>query len=290
MNKVSQFLLIVFGLSLLLITQIVFVVYPDQTGLVVHLGDLRKNEKGQVLKYQAGLHYKLPFVDRLVRIDKRLQSFDVPSSRVLTQDQKSVYVDYYVKWYVKDFSLFFQRTGGNYFYAKDLIRRKISDSLRAEFGVRGLSEIISGEERNQIIERMQKSASESVENMGLRVKDVRLKRVDYPKEVTRSVYERMKSSRHRDAKRYRAQGNAESERIVSEAEKDAMVIVSEAKRKAAEVVAEAKRKAVRTYNLSYSKAPDFYEFYLKMEGYDGSISKDDYMVISSKESEFYSNL
>jgi len=267
-----------------------FIVRPDQTALVVHLGDLRRDEQKNVMMYQSGLHFKLPFFDRLVKIDKRLQSFEVPSSRVLTQDLKSVNVDYYVKWYVKDFSLFYQRTGGNYYHARELIRRKISDSLRAEFGVRSLSEIISGEERNLIIETMQKSASESVENIGIRVRDVRLKRVDYPEEVTRSVYERMKSSRHRDAKKYRATGNAERERIQSEADKDAAIIIAEANRSAAEHVAEAKNKAAKIYSQSYSKAPDFYSFYLKMEGYNQSISSNDVMLISPKNNEFYSEM
>lgn len=290
MNNVSRFLLVVVAVSLLLISQSVFVVMPDHSALVVHLGDLKDNARGDVIIYQAGLHFKLPFVDKLVMIDKRLQSFVVPSSRVLTQDQKSVNVDYYVKWYIEDFPMFYRRTGGNYHYAKDLVRRKISDSLRAEFGVRNLSEIISGEERNLIIETMQKSGSQSVENIGLRVKDVRLKRIDYPEEVTRSVYERMKSSRHRDAKRYRAEGNAQGERIQSEADKDAVVIVTNAERKAAEMVAGAKSQAATIFNDAYSQSKDFYAFYLKMEGYKLTISPDDLMLISPKENEYYSDL
>lgn len=290
MSKISQFLVIVVGASLLLISQSIFIVRPDQTAMVVHLGELRHDAQGNVIRYQSGLHFKLPFVDRLIKIDKRLQSFDVPSSRVLTQDQKSVNVDYYVKWYVKDFSLFYQRTGGNYYYARDLIRRKTSDSLRAEFGVRSLTEIISGEERSLIIDRMQKSASESVENIGLRISDVRLKRVDYPVEVTLSVYERMKSSRHRDAKRYRAEGMAQSEKIRSGADKDAMIIVVEAERKAAEVVAKAKNEAAGIFNRSYSKAPDFYSFYIRMEGYNESISPSDTMLISPQDNQYYSEL
>lgn len=290
MNSVSRVLLSIVVISVLMISQALFIIMPNESGLVVHLGDLRKDDNDRVLVYQSGLHFKLPLVDKLVKIDKRLQSFDVPSSRVLTQDQKSVYVDYYVKWYVYDFPLFYQRTGGNYYHAKELVRRKISDSLRAEFGIRRLSEIISGEERNQIIQTMQQAASESVENMGMRVRDVRLKRVDYPKEVTMSVYERMKSGRHRDAKRYRAEGNAQGERIKSEAEKEARILITNANRKSAEIVAKAKQQAAVMYNQAYAKAPDFYAFYLKMEGYKSSVSSKDMMLISPKENAFYSEL
>lgn len=289
-SNTRVFLLMVALVSLFVLTQSLFVIHPAQSGLVIHLGDLNTTADGKVRVYQPGLHIKFPIIDRLVRIDKRLQSFDVPSTRVLTQDKKSVLVDYYTKWLVSDFSLFFQRTGGSFYRAQEILKRKISDSLRAEFGTRNLSEIISGEERNQIIQRMRELATESAENIGVKVWDVRLKRVDYPQEVTLSVYERMKSSRIRDAKRYRGEGRAKAEEIRAEADKDASIIVSKAKRDAAERIAQSRQEASTIFNSAYSKAPDFYEFFMKMQGYSESIGQKEVMLISPENDRFYSLL
>ena len=283
-------MLMVAVVALFVSTQVLFVIMPAQAGLVVHLGDLHTLETGEVKVYRPGLHFKLPIIDRLTAIDTRLQSFDVPSTRVLTQDQKSVFVDYYTKWYVYDFSTFYKTTGADFFRAQEILKRKISDALRAEFGRRSLSDIISGDERNQINQQMQQKASQSAENLGVKVVDVRLKRVDYPQEVTLSVYERMKSSRHRDAKRYRSEGLAESEKIKAEADKDASVIIAEARREAAERVAEGKREATEIYNSAYSKAPDFYEFFIKMQAYLDSVKEDELMILSPDQHEFFALL
>ncbi|MCP8352633.1 protease modulator HflC [Candidatus Synchoanobacter obligatus] len=284
------FVLMIAAVAILALSQSLFVVMPMQAGMVVHLGDLNTNDEGQVKVYGPGLHVKLPVIDRLVLIDKRLQSFDVPTARVLTQDQKSMNVDYYSKWRVVDFALFYKRTGANYAQAQDILLRKISDALRAEFGQRNLSEIISGDERNLIIARMQQKASESAANIGVKVQDVRLKRVDYPQEVTLSVYERMRSSRNRDAKRYRSEGMAESERIKAEADKEAAIIISRSRKEAAEKIAEGHSEAAKIFNNAYSRAPEFYEFFIKMQGYEKSIKDGEVMLLSPGNDRFYSIL
>lgn len=289
-SNVRVFMLMVAVIALFVLTQVLFIIMPAQAGLVVHLGSLNTLESGEVKVYKPGLHVKLPIIDRLTSIDTRLQSFDVPSTRVLTQDQKSVFVDYYTKWYVSDFSTFYKTTGADFFRAEEILKRKISDALRAEFGRRTLSDIISGDERNQIIQQMQQKASLSAENLGLKVLDVRLKRVDYPQEVTLSVYERMKSSRHREAKRYRSEGQAESEKVKAEADKDASIIIAESKREAAERVAEGKKEAIEIYNAAYSKAPDFYEFYIKMQAYNASVKNNELMILSPDQHEFFALL
>lgn len=289
-SNTRVFMLMVSAVSVFISIQSLFIIMPAQAGMVVHLGDLNTNTKGEVIVYNPGLHFKYPIIDKVIKVDRRLQSFDVPSTRVLTQDQKSVFVDYYSKWYVKDFAKFYQRTGANYFYTEEILKRKISDALRAEFGTRNLSDIISGEERNLIIQQMQKLASESADNIGVTVQDVRLKRVDYPQEVTLSVYERMKSSRHRDAKRYRSEGAAEAERIKAEADKEATIIVARSKRDAALIVAESKDEAARIFNKAYTKAPDFYEFYIKMEGYKNVVKNDEIMLLTPQNDRFFSAL
>ena len=100
----------------------------------------------------------------------------------------------------------------------------------------------------------------------------------------------MKSSRHRDAKRYRPEGLAEREKIKAEADKDASVIIAEARREAAERVAEGKREATEIYNSAYSKAPDFYEFFIKMQAYLDSVKENELMILSPDQHEFFALL
>lgn len=288
MKSSRVFVLMVFFLGFFFITQSLFVVMQNQAALVTHLGDLKVDSNGNALVFNPGLHYKIPVVDRLVRLDKRLQSFDVPSTRVLTQDQKSVFVDYYAKWRIKNYAKFFRSTSANYYNAQELLKRKISDALRAEFGTRNLSEIISGEQRIEIMEKMSKIASESAANIGVEVQDVRMKRIDYPQEVTLSVYERMRSSRNRDAKRYRATGAAKAEDIRSQADRDAGIILYTAKKNAAKEVAIARKKASSIYREAYEQAPDLYKLYLGMEGYKQSINDDDVLVVHPNDDRFYS--
>lgn len=276
-------------LVLLIALQCVFIITPVDRALLSYLGDL-KQEDGKVLVYGPGLNFKLPIIERVIKIDHRLQSYDVPSTRVLTADQKSVNVDYYVKWRVTDPSVFYKATGAIFTVARDMVKSKAIDAIRAEFGVRELSEIISGDERALMVENMQKQASKSTLALGIEVLDVRLKRVDYPQEVTLSVYERMRSSRDREAKKYRATGLAQSERIKSEADKGAVLIVAEARKKAAERVAQGQAEAADIFVSSYRKAPSFYQFYLKMQGYQEAINQSDLFVVDPDRSEFFRDM
>ncbi len=282
-----------FMLSLLVIVlvlmQCLFIVTPRERSMLSYLGDL-KQENGAVLVYSPGLYFKFPIIERVIKVDYRLQSFDVPSTRVLTADQKSVNVDYYVKWRVTDPAVFYKATGAVFSVANNMVKGKTIDALRAEFGVRELSEIISGDERLLMVENMQARSSESTKSLGIEVLDVRLKRVDYPQEVTLSVYERMRSSRDREAKKYRATGLAQSERIKSEADKDFVVIVADAKKQAAERIAKGNEAAAEIYVNSYSRAPGFYDFYLRMMGYLDSISTDDVFVVDPDQAEFFKNM
>lgn len=277
-------------IAILLALQSMFVITPVNRGLVIYLGDLKHSDNNEALVYDPGLHFKLPVVERVLKVDHRLQSFDIPSTRVLTSDQKFVNVDYYVKWRVTNPAVFYKATGANFAVAKDLLKSKSIDALRAEFGVREWTEIISGDERTQMVINMREQANLSSENMGVEVIDVRLKRVDYPQDVTLSVYERMRSSREREAKKYRATGVAKSEEIKSSADKEALVIVADAQKQAAERVALANAVAAEIFSAAYRNAPNFYRFYLKMNGYQDSISGNDIFVVDPSQSEYFKDL
>src|SRR3990167_9577566 len=187
--------LIVSFLILVWLFLTLFTVQQGHQALELRLGELVKNkqtEKGDVI--YPGLHAKLPFVTSIREFDTRLQGTDVESSRILTAEQKAVIVDYFIKWRIDNLPLYYKRTGGYAFRAQDLLKQKINDSLRAEFGERSIQEVISSE-RLDIMRMLLKKANNSAQSLGIEVVDVRIKGIDLPEQVRDSVFSRMSAER-----------------------------------------------------------------------------------------------
>lgn len=283
-KRITPIIILALLLILALMTSL-FIVFEGQEALVVHLGKIRRDGDGKAIKYNPGIHFKLPYVDTVKRFDIRLQSFDVPSSRVLTEEQKSVDVDYYVVWRIKDTAIFFTRTNGSELRARDILTRKINDALRASFGDKKLNEVIS-DDRSNIIHKLTQSASKSAENIGAEIVDVRIKRIDYPQEVTLSVYERMKSQREQVAKKYRSEGEMEQEEIKAVADKKAAIVVAEAKKDAAKLVALGTEQAAALYNVTYNENKPLFQVWRTLTAYERSFDDKTILVIDPADNAF----
>ena len=141
----NQLAVTVLGLFVLLSS--CFYVHEGQQGIVLRLGEIVKSSQGSRID-QPGLHFKFPIIDHAQLFDTRLQTLEEKSSRILTQEQKYVLVDYYVKWRIADVPLYFKRTAGATFKTEQLISQKVNDALRAAFGERSITEVVSGEREN----------------------------------------------------------------------------------------------------------------------------------------------
>ena len=285
MNKILTSIAIVALAVILVAMTSLFIVMEGFEAIVVHLGQIKRDTSGQVIVYKPGLHFKIPYVDTVKSFDVRLQSFDVPSSRVLTEEQKHVDVDYYVQWRIKDIASFYTRTNGNIVRARDILMRKINDALRASFGDKKLNEVIS-DDRSNIIHKLTKSASTSANNIGAEVVDVRIKRIDYPQEVTLSVYERMKSQREQVAKEYRAEGEMRKEEIMAVADKKATIIIAEANKQAAQLIANGQEKAADIYNKTYSENEPLFKLWRTLTAYEKSFTDKTLFVIDPADNAF----
>ena len=285
MNKHFTPIIILVLLFILVVMTSLFTVYEGYQSLVVHLGQIKREDNGSAIIYKPGIHLKLPYVDTVKSFDVRLQSFDVPSSRVLTEEQKSVDVDYYVQWRIKDIATFYTRTNGSVMRARDILTRKINDALRASFGDKKLNEVIS-DDRSNIIHKLTESASKSAENIGAEIVDVRIKRIDYPQEVTLSVYERMKSQREQVARKYRSEGEMEQEEIKAVADKRATIIVAEAKKDAAMLKAEGTEKAADMYNTAYNENEPLFKVWRTLTAYEKSLDDKTILVIDPADNAF----
>ena len=259
--------LIIGILILLLVVSSIYTVKEGQRALVLRLGELVVNpQTGKPAVMMPGVHFKVPFITKVRKLDVRLQNLDVESSRILTAEQKYVLVDYFTKWRIDNLPLYYKRTGGYADRAQMLLKQKINDALRAAFGKRDIKEVVSGERLN-IMDLLKKKANKSARDLGITVIDVRIKGIDLPKEVRSSVFQRMSTEREQVATKHRSQGKASAEAIRANADAAVAVLVAQANADAQRTRAAGDTKAAIIYTRAYKKNPKFYAFYRSLRAY-----------------------
>jgi membrane protease subunit HflC len=258
-----------------------FIVDQRQNAIVFRLGEVVS------IKKAPGLYFKVPLVDNVRFFDTRILTIDTSEpERFLTSEKKNVLVDLFVKWRITDVRQYYVSVGGDETRAQTRLLQTINGGLRAEFGNRTVHDVVSGE-RDQIMELMRKKANEDAQNIGVKVLDVRLKRVDLPQEVSESVYSRMEAERTRVANELRATGFAESEKIRADADKQKEVIVAQAYRDAQRVKGEGDASATTIYARAYQQNPEFYSFYRSLEAYKESFKNKSDLLVLDPSSEFF---
>jgi len=229
---------------------------------------------------QPGLHMKVPYMNQVRRFDARLMTLDAPTQRFLTLEKKAVMVDAYAKWRVKDADRFYTATAGMKATADERLARRLESGLRDQFGKRTLHEVVSGE-RDALMADITASLNRMADQeLGIEVVDVRVKSIDLPKEVNRSVFERMSTEREREAREHRAKGNELAEGIRADADRQRRVLLAEAYRESEEVRGDGDAQAASIYAKAYNQDPDFYAFYRSLQAYrQGFSSKGDVLVL-----------
>ena len=265
----------------LVISGTLFTVDQRQNAIVFQLGEVKE------VVTKPGLHFKWPLLQNVRHFDMRILTYDdAEPLRFLTQGNRPVLVDSYVKWHISDVRQFYVSVQGDEFRAQTRIRQTVSGTLRDEFGVRTVHEVVSGEREN-IMSRVREKVDQDLARIGVGIIDVRLKRVDLPAEVSESVYRRMEAERKRIANELRSTGAAESERIRADADRQREVILAEAYRDAQRVKGDGDAQASRIYAEAFSRNPEFYSFYRSMDAYrQGLRSKSDVLVLDPS-SEFF---
>ena len=240
------------------------------------------------LDYAPGLHWKWPW-DQVVKFDRRILSLSYTSETFLTNDNRGLIVDFYVKWKVKDASRYFQATGGREDLAGDRIAEIVKDGIKSVVAQRTLEQIVSAD-RAAVTEDMIGQAGRNVSNLGMELVDVRVQRIDLPDDVSSRVYESMKQNFVKIASKLRAEGNSASTRIRAAAERSGTEIRADAERDADRVRGEGDAIATQTYSKAYSKDPEFYAFYRSLQAYERSLGKDGDLLVISPEGEFFKYL
>lgn len=249
-----------------------------------------KRRFGEIIasEFEPGLHFKVPFIDKVLKFEDRILTLDNPSERFLTVEKKNLEVDFFVKWEITDTQKFYLSTSGNEAIASQRLLEIIKDSIRAEFARRTVVEVVSAE-RTALLDDMIRSARDSATELGINVVDVRVKRIDLPQQVSGSVYDRMREERQRIASQLRAEGAEAAEQIRAEADRARTVMLAEAYRDSERLRGDGDAQAAEIYAQAYEQNREFYSFHRSLQAYRESLGAGDLLVLQP-DNEFFKYL
>lgn len=259
----------------------VYVVNEGHTAIVLNLGKVVRTDIG------PGLHFKWPLVESARVFDRRIQVLPAEPERYLTSERKDVSVDFFAIGQIQNSRAFYRATGGDERIAIDRLAPIIKDSLRNEINARTLSQVVSGD-RTQIVGKQLDSINKSAATLGIRIVDLRIKKIDLPtdSEVIGQVYRRMRAQRQQVASKLRAEGEEQARGIRAQAERERQVILAEAERDAQKLRGEGDAEATRLYAQAANKDPAFYAFQRSLDAYRASFADGQSMIVLDRDDPF----
>jgi membrane protease subunit HflC len=275
-------LIIVIGVLLLIAATSLFTVSEAELAIRTEFGAIVSSH------YEPGLHGKWPW-DQVVKFDRRIISQTYAGETFLTNDNRGLIVDFYIKWRVKDPNHYFQATGGSEEIATRRLSEIVKDGIKSVVAERSLEQIVSAE-RAAVTSEMFVQASNNVAGLGVELVDVRVQSISLPDEVSTRVYESMKQNFAKIAATLRAEGQSESVKIRASAERERTEILANAERDALRVHGEGDAEATAIYARAYSKNPEFYSFYRSLQAYDHALGKDGDLLVVTPDGDFFKYL
>lgn len=268
----KSFLLLPLILLVALGSQSIFTVHETQKAMLIQLGDPVDKVLG------PGLHFKIPFIQRVEYFDARILDYDARSAEALTSDKKTIVLDNYARWIISD-PLQFYRSVRTIPRAQARLDDVVYSQLRAQVGRHTLTEVVSSK-RGSIMEDVTKRTSDIMKQYGITVVDVRVKRTDLPTENQRAIFGRMRAERERQAKQYRSEGTEEALKLRSEADREQAVILAEANRRASVVRGEGDATAANIFAEAFERSPEFYAFQRGLEALRKGLSENTRIVLT----------
>lgn len=268
------------AILIVLISQSIFVVDQREKALKLQLGEIRRSD------YQAGLHFKIPIIQDVLKFDARVQNLDSDPELYLTSEKKQVFVDSFVKWKISDVAQYYTSTGGSVTTANQRLQAVILKTLRDEFGKRTVTQVVSGQ-RADIMSKMADAVKSDTDELGLEIIDVRIKRVDLPDDVSSAVYNRMKAERQEVAKKFRSEGEERARLLRAEADRESEVILANAEREARIIQGDGDARATQIYAEAYGKNAEFYTLYRSLNAYTNTFRSQSDVLLLEPDSEFF---
>lgn len=279
MKKSGIFLAVLAVIGLFVLVNGLYTVNEREQAIVTKFGDPQRTVT------EPGLHFKMPFVEQVVFLDKRILSLDINPQEMLALDQRRIVVDSFARFRITD-PLKTYTSARNELRAMNLLEKIMEASVREVLAKRPMQDIVSGERRTLMLQ-IAEITNAQAQDIGLEVIDVRLKRVDLPAANSQAIFARMESERNKEAAEKRAVGNEMKAKIMADADLQARVILAEAQKTANITRGEGDGEAVRIFAEAFTMDEDFFEFYRTMQAYRVSLGKSDTRLVLSPDSEFF---
>ena len=257
----------------------IFIVKEVNQAIVLQFGDPKK------IILKPGLNFKLPFIQNVVFLDKRILNLDAPPEEVIASDQKRLIVDAFARFQIVD-PLKFYISVGNERVARSRLSTIINSRIRSVLGTQRLQTLLS-EDRTKQMSLIQEGVNNEAEKFGIKIIDVRIKRADLPQANSDAIFARMQTERNREAKEFRAKGAEMAITITSTADKEVTVILAEAQKKSEIMKGEGDGKRNKIFADAFGRDPQFFGFYRAMQSYEKALIGGDTSLILSPDSDFF---
>ena len=259
--------------------QSLFIVQEISQAIVLQFGDPKK------IVTKAGLNFKLPFIQNVVYLDKRILNLDNDPEEVIAADQKRLIVDAFARFKIVD-PLKFYISVGNERVARSRLSTIINSRIRGVLGTQELATLLSTDRARQM-QIIQSQVNEEAQNFGINIVDVRIKRADLPPANSEAIYKRMQTEREREAKEFRAQGAEIAQKIRSTADKDVTVILAQANKKSEIMKGEGDGQRNKIFADAFGRDPQFFAFYRAMQAYEKALIGGETSLVLSPDSDFF---
>lgn len=243
---------------------------------------------GEIVRsdYEPGPHFKIPVINRIRKFDGRIQTLRTQPERFLTSEKKNVIVDSFVNWRIEDVPTYYRAVRGSVVEANERLEQIIKNGLRSEFSKRTIRDLVSSD-RDVIRDLLVEHVNTPAKFLGIRLIEVRIKRIELPSEVSSSVYHRMEAERARVAQEFRSRGAEYAERIRADADKQSEVILAEAYRDTEVLRGAGDARAAEIYSGVYGRYPEFFAFYRSLQAYRQAFGAQNNILVLEPDSEFF---
>jgi modulator of FtsH protease HflC len=256
-----------------------FTVYQTRLALVVRLGNPLR------IVTEPGLHVKMPLLDSVIYVDKRILDLETPAQEVLASDSKPLIVAAFARYRVQDPLKFYQSVG-SVEGANSRLAPFLDSAVRRVLGEATLIQVVR-DQREELMARVRARIDREAKEFGITVVDVRIRRADLPEQNSQAVYKRMQTDREREAQEFRSQGTQKAQEIRARADRDVTVLVAEATSKSEQLRGEGDATRNRIFADAYSKDPGFFAFYRTMQAYEAGLKQGDTRLVIRPDSEFF---
>jgi membrane protease subunit HflC len=256
-----------------------FTVYQTRQALVVRLGQPVR------IVTEPGLHSKIPLIDSVISIDKRILDLENPAQEVIASDQKRLVVDAFARYRIKE-PLKFYQTVGTVDGANLQLSTLLNSALRRVLGEATLTQVVR-DQREHLMSRVREQLDNEAQAFGISVVDVRIRRADLPEQNSQAVYQRMQTERQQEAAQLRAQGAQRAQEIRAKADREVTVLLADAQSQGEKTRGEGDGERNRIFAEAYGKDPDFFSFYRSMQAYEAGLRSTDTRMLLKPDSEFF---